>query len=142
MSRTKIIEVEAEQWGEADKRVHRYLDRAGDTAWCEVWFRRAKGRTFGYRAGNPKCVFPEHHPCVTKSELAALEKRSKKVKTTTKTTAGKKTPASNASTAKSSAATSSAKRVGTGATPTTSSTDTAAAPIASAGVSDDWLSQI
>jgi hypothetical protein len=54
----KRIEVEAEQWSEAERLVDRYLSRAGEDAVCEVYFRTAGGSKIGYRAGNDSGVFP------------------------------------------------------------------------------------
>lgn len=55
----KTITVEYGQWGEAERQVDRYLDRAGDTAWCEVRMKSSSGTMLAYRAGNKNCQFPE-----------------------------------------------------------------------------------
>lgn len=54
----KQIEVEYGQWRQAEDLVDRYLDRAGEGATCEVWFRDRHGLKLGYRAGNPGATFP------------------------------------------------------------------------------------
>jgi hypothetical protein len=61
----KRIEVEAEQWSEAERQVDRYLSRAGEDAVCEVYFRTADGVKLGYWAGNGSGVFPhDERPAV------------------------------------------------------------------------------
>lgn len=60
MTTTKVkrIELEVGQWGEAERLVDKYLDRAGDDAIAEVHFKDKDGVKLGYRAGNEKAIFP------------------------------------------------------------------------------------
>jgi len=50
----KKIEVGSNCWGEAEAVVERYLGRAADDAWCEVWM----AGVLAYRAGNKDSVWP------------------------------------------------------------------------------------
>jgi hypothetical protein len=54
MRRPKKIEVGANCWGEAEAAVEKYLNRAADDAWCEVWM----AGVLAYRAGNEDSEFP------------------------------------------------------------------------------------